>query len=320
MGLGSWAIGGGGWVGGWGSQDDDSSVAAIRRAVELGVNWVDTAAAYGFGRSEEVVALALRDLPEADRPLVFTKGGVLPDPVDRMRPTRRILSPKVLREELQASLRRLGVERIDLYQVHWPAEDGTPVEEYWGAMLEFQQEGLVRAVGLSNHSVEQLERAEKLGHVGTLQPPLSLLQRQAAADLLPWCEEHQTGVIVYSPMQAGLLTGRFSAERVASLPDDDWRRRHPLFQGAQLEANLALVDALQPIAERHATDVGPVAIAWTLSVPGVTGAIVGARGPEQVDGWIDAASLDLSSEDLAAIATALEETGAGEGPLPGRGA
>ncbi|MHB1598014.1 MAG: aldo/keto reductase [Acidimicrobiales bacterium] len=313
LGFGSWAIGGGGWVYAWGPQDDDDSVATIRRSVELGINWVDTAAIYGFGHSEEVVARALRDIPDADRPFVFTKCGVLPNPAGAMEPNVRSGLAASIRAELEASLRRLGVERIDLYQVHWPAADAS-VEEYWSTMLELQSEGKVRAVGLSNHSVELLERAESVGHVGSLQPPFSLVKRTAAGDVIPWCALHGTGVIVYSPMQAGLLTGAFSAERVAGLPADDWRRRDVEFQSPRLEANLALVEALRPIAEKHGATLAAVAIAWTLGFPGVTGAIVGSRRAEQIDGWIEAASLDLDVDDLSAIEKAIVTTGAGEGP------
>lgn len=313
LGFGSWAIGGGGWVYAWGPQDDDDSVATIRRAVELGVNWVDTAAIYGFGHSEEVVARALRDIPERDRPFVFTKCGLLPNPTNPMEPNIRTGLAASIRAEVEASLRRLEVDRIDLYQMHWPPAD-TSVEQYWATMLELQAEGKVRAIGLSNHGVDLLERAERVGHVGSLQPPFSLIKRGAAGDVIPWCAAHGTGVIVYSPMQAGLLTGAFSTERVAGLPADDWRRRDAQFQSPQLEANLALVDALRPVATKHETTVGAVAIAWTLSFAGVSGAIVGSRRPEQIDGWIGAASVDLDTDDLSAIASALAATGAGDGP------
>jgi aryl-alcohol dehydrogenase-like predicted oxidoreductase len=313
LGFGSWAIGGGGWVYAWGPQDDDESVATIRRAVELGINWVDTAAIYGFGHSEEVVARALRDIPEADRPFVFTKCGVLPNPESPMEPNIRSGLASSIRAEVEASLRRLDCERIDLYQMHWPPADAT-VEEYWSTMLELQTEGKVRAVGLSNHGVDLLERAESVGHVGSLQPPFSLVKRMAAGDVIPWCATHGTGVIVYSPMQAGLLTGAFSAERVAALPADDWRRRDAEFQSPRLDANLGVVDALRPVAAKHETTLGAVAIAWTLSFTGVTGAIVGSRRPDQIDAWIGAASLVLDVDDLSAIEAALVATGAGEGP------
>ncbi|MDA8290527.1 MAG: aldo/keto reductase [Actinomycetota bacterium] len=320
VGFGAWAIGGGGWVFGWGPQDDEESVSAIRHAVESGVNWVDTAAIYGLGHSEEVVARALASFSEADRPYVFTKCGVLPDPNDPMLPNRWVGDPASIRAEVEASLSRLGIERIDLYQMHWPAKDGTPVEVYWQTLLDLVSEGKVRAVGVSNHGTDLLDRAEAIGHVGTLQPPFSLVNRDAAADVLPWCAAHETGVIVYSPMQSGLLTGSFDAARVASLPADDWRARNAEFVSPRLEANLALVDALRPIAARHSTSVGAVAVAWTLSFPGVTGAIVGARRPEQVDGWIDAATLELGVDDLAEVSDALDRTGAGHGPVRPAGA
>jgi aryl-alcohol dehydrogenase-like predicted oxidoreductase len=314
VGFGAWAIGGGGWAFAWGSQDDDESVAAIRHAVDRGVNWIDTAAVYGNGHSEEVVARALREIPRGRRPLVFTKCGLVWDDANPMVQARRVGRADSLRREVEASLRRLGVERIDLYQMHWPAEDGTPVEEYWRTLLDLKADGKVRAVGLSNHDIPRLEAAEAVGHVETLQPPFSAIRREAAANVLPWCAAHDTGVIVYSPMQAGLLSGTFTAERAASLPADDWRSRAPWFQGEALQKNLALAGVLRPIAERHGTTVGAVAVAWTLAWPGVTGAIVGARRPAQIDGWIDAASLELSEADMDEVAAGIDRTGAGSGP------
>lgn len=314
VGFGAWAIGGAGWAFGWGEQDDADSIAAIRGAVELGINWIDTAAVYGLGHSEEVVARALRDFAPADRPYVFTKCGLVWDPADPEAAPRRVGDPASIRREVEASLRRLGVERIDLYQMHWPAEDGTPLETYWETLLALKKEGKVRAVGLSNHSAGQLERAERIGHVDTLQPPFSAISREVAAAELPWCADHDTGVIVYSPMQSGLLTGSFTAERAAKLSDDDWRSRSPDFTGEGLRRNLALADALRPIAERHRTSVAAVAVAWTLAWRGVTGAIVGARTPDQVKGWVDAGALELSRADLEEIAAAIRETGAGDGP------
>jgi aryl-alcohol dehydrogenase-like predicted oxidoreductase len=315
VGFGAWAIGGGGWTFAWGNQDDAASIAAIRHAVERGINWIDTAAVYGLGHSEEIVARALRDIPRDDRPYVFTKAGLVWDEHDRAAPPRRVGDPLSLRREVEASLRRLGVERIDLYQMHWPAEDDTALEDYWGTLLQLKNEGKVRAVGLSNHDVVQLERAERIGHVDTLQPPFSAIHREVAAAELPWCAAHGTGVIVYSPMQSGLLTGAFSVERAARLGADDWRSRSPDFTGVGLRRNLDLAKALQPIAERHGTTVGAVAVAWTLAWPGVTGAIVGARSPAQVDGWIGAASLELTGTDLDDIAAAIRRTGAGTGPV-----
>jgi aryl-alcohol dehydrogenase-like predicted oxidoreductase len=219
-----------------------------------------------------------------------------------------------LREEVEASLSRLQVERIDLYQMHWPAEDGTPLESYWSTLLELKAEGKIRAAALCNHNLAQLEEAEGLGHVDSLQPPFSAIRRTAAEEIA-WCAGHSTGVVVYSPMQAGLLTGAFSAERVASLHEDDWRARNPEFQGDRLARNLALADALRPIADARGTSVAAVAVAWTIAWPGVTGAIVGARGSSQVDGWLPAATLELSSDELNQVATAIASTGAGDGPV-----
>ena len=314
VGFGAWAIGGAGWTYGWGAQDDDEAIAAIRSAIDRGINWIDTAAVYGLGHSEELVARALKGIPEADRPLVFTKCGMVWDPARPTAEPPRIARPETIRRELEDSLRRLGVERIDLYQVHWPPENGAPVEEYWPAMLELRREGKIAAAGLSNHSVEQLARAEALGHVDSLQPPLSLINRRAAGGVIPWCAAHRTGVIVYSPMQSGLLTGSFTDERARTLPEDDWRRSNPLFSGDHLRRNLALVDAMGPVAQRHGVSVAAVAVAWTLAWPGVTGAIVGARRPAQIDGWIAAAELELADDDLDELAAAVERTGAGAGP------
>ena len=315
VGFGAWAIGGGGWTFAWGNQDDADSIAAIRHAVERGINWIDTAAVYGLGHSEEIVARALRDIPADDRPYVFTKAGLIWDEHDRAAPPRRVGDPLSIRREVEASLLRLDVERIDLYQMHWPAEDGTPLEDYWGTLLQLKEEGKVRAVGLSNHDVAQLEAAERLGHVDTLQPPFSAIRREVAAAELPWCAAHGTGVIVYSPMQSGLLTGAFSAKRAAGLDAGDWRSRSPDFTGEGLRRNLALAEALRPIAERHGTTVAAVAVAWTLAWPGVSGAIVGARSPAQVDGWIGAAALELTDADLDEIAGAITRCGAGTGPV-----
>ena len=313
VGFGSWAVGGD-WAVGWGSQDDKDSVAAIRHAVSRGINWIDTAAIYGLGHSEEVVAAALADIPREERPYVFTKCGLIADPADRKALPRQVGDPASIRREIENSLRRLKVERIDLYQMHWPAEDGTPIEAYWQTLLDLEKEGKVRAVGLSNHNVEQLEAAEKLGHVDTLQPPFSAIKRAAGAAEIPWCHAHATGVIVYSPMQAGLLSGSFSLKRAASLPANDWRSRDPEFQGAALRHNLYLAEVMRDIAARRSVEVGAVAVAWTLAWPGVTGAIVGARRPAQVNGWIDAANLSLTVSELEQIADAIDRSGAGKGP------
>lgn len=314
VGFGAWAVGGGDWAVGWGAQDDADSIRAIRHAVERGVNWIDTAAVYGLGHSEEVVRQALAPLGAAERPYVFTKGGLTWSAKDRMANPRRTGAPDSLRRELEQSLKRLGTDCIDLYQMHWPAGDGTPIELYWQTLLDFKREGKVRAVGLSNHGVAALQAAEALGHVDSLQPPFSAIKRDAAADVLPWCASHGTGVIVYSPMQSGLLSGAFDAARAARLGGDDWRSRNAEFTAPQLARNLALADALKPVAERHGTTQAAVAVAWTLAWPGVTGAIVGARSPAQVDGWIGAASLELDSDDMEEIADAIGLSGAGSGP------
>jgi aryl-alcohol dehydrogenase-like predicted oxidoreductase len=314
VGVGAWAIGGE-WAAGWGTQDDDASIAAIHRAVERGVNWIDTAAAYGLGHSEEVVGRAVAGLPEAERPLVFTKCGLVWDEGDRFAVPDRVGRPDSIRRQCEASLRRLGVERIDLFQIHWPPEDGTPVEDAWGAVLALEAEGKIRAGGVSNFSVEQLERCEARGHVGSVQPPFSLINRAAGADVIPWAREHGTGVIVYSPMGSGLLTGRFSRERAAGLDEGDWRRTSEQFTEPALSRNLELQDALRPVAERHGATPAAVAVAWTLQWPGLSGAIVGARSPEQVDGWIGAADLALDEDDLRALQQAVETTGAGDGPV-----
>jgi aryl-alcohol dehydrogenase-like predicted oxidoreductase len=286
----------------------------MRRAIALGINWIDTAAVYGLGHSEHVVGNFLRSLPASERPFIFTKCGLVWDENNPMAEPKRILKPESIRAECEASLRRLGIERIDLYQFHWPDEVGTPVEDSWAEMLRLIEEGKVRLGGVSNFDVNLLARCEAIRHPDSLQPPFSLIRREVAAREIPWCAENKTGVICYSPMQSGLLTDRFSAERVANLAEDDWRRRSPEFNSPNLVRNLALRDALRPIARRHGTSVSSVAIAWTLSWPGVTAAIVGARSPEQVEGWIDAANLELTSEDLEQIATAIDWTGAGSGP------
>jgi aryl-alcohol dehydrogenase-like predicted oxidoreductase len=314
VGFGAWAIGGPDWAVGWGAQDDKKSIAAIRHAVDRGINWIDTAAIYGLGHSEEMVSAALKEIPKARRPFVFTKCGLRWDENDRSAFPRQVGASDSIRHELEASLRRLGVERIDLYQMHWPAKDGTPIEEYLRTLLDLKAEGKVRAVGLSNHNVAQLEKAERIGHVDTLQPPFSAIRREFAAAELPWCHAHETGVIVYSPMQAGLLTGAFSEERANKLPKDDWRSRDAEFTGDKLKANLKLAAIMRQVAERHDTTAAAVAVAWVLAWPGVTGAIVGARAPEQIDGWIDAATLTLPYSDMEEIAATIVGTRAGAGP------
>jgi aryl-alcohol dehydrogenase-like predicted oxidoreductase len=313
VGFGAWAAGGGGWAFGWGPQDDEESIASMRHALDLGVNWIDTAAVYGLGHSEEVVGRLLKSLPSADRPLVFTKCGLQWDDNDRMMKAKRSLRPEGIRTECDDALRRLGVERIDLFQFHWPDESGVPIEDSWGAMLGLVEAGKVRLAGLSNFDTTLLDRCEALGHVDSLQAPYSLIRRGLVEREIPWCIEHGSGVLCYSPMQTGILTDSFSRDRIARMADDDWRRQSPEFQEPKLSSNIALRDALRPIAQRHETTVSAIAVAWTIATPGVTGAIVGARSPAQVDGWIDAARVQLTEGDLAEIADA---TSAQAAPQP----
>ncbi|KIZ18801.1 aldo/keto reductase [Streptomyces natalensis] len=328
VGLGSWAIAGPGWHFGWGATDDAESVTAIRHALAAGVNWIDTAAVYGLGHAEELVGRAVAGLPEAERPYLFTKVGLVWDPENPQAAPRRIMAPASVRREVEDSLRRLKAEHIDLYQVHWPdsgesleyvgdgsgpvSPNATPLEEYWQVMADLKAEGKVRAIGLSNHSAEQLAAAEKIAHVDVIQPPFSALNR-SAADEIAWAHAHDTGVIVYSPLQSGLLTGAFSAQRVAALPAEDWRTAHRDFTTG-LAANLQVAGALEPVAERHGATVAEVAIAWALAWPGITGTIVGARTPAQVDGWAGAGGIALTPADLEEIAGAITASGAGSGP------
>jgi aryl-alcohol dehydrogenase-like predicted oxidoreductase len=314
VGFGAWAIGGGGWSFGWGPQDDSTSEGTLRHALELGINWIDTAAVYGLGHSEQVVGRVLRSLPVSERPFIFTKCGLIWDKRDPMQEPRQVLKPESIRAECEASLRRLGIERIDLYQFHWPDQTGTDVEDSWAEMLRLIEAGKVRLAGVSNFDVNLLSRCAAIRHVDSLQPPFSLIHRDVAAREIPWCEAHDTGVICYSPMQSGLLTDGFNFERVARMANDDWRRLSPEFKAPNLERNLALRDALRPIARRHGTSISCVAVSWTLSWPGVTAAIVGARSPEQVDGWIDAANLRLTRTDLDEVVRGIQRTGAGTGP------
>lgn len=314
VGFGAWAAGGGGWAYGWGPQDDAESLAAMRRALELGITWIDTAAVYGHGHSEELVGRLLKELPRERRPLVFTKGGFVWNPANPMARARETLAPRSIRRECEASLRRLGVERIDLYQFHIPDAGGVPVEDSWGEMGRLIEEGKVRFGGVSNFGVELLERCERLHHVASVQPPFSMIRRDAAADVIPWCKAHKTGVLVYSPMQTGILTDSFSRERIERMAEDDWRRRGENFREPALSRNLALRDSLIPIARRHGTTVASIAVAWTLAWPGVTAAIVGGRSAAQVEAWACAGAVALSSGDLDEIAQAIRTTGAGRGP------
>jgi len=313
VGLGAWAIGGP-WAFGWGPQDDNESIAAIHRAVELGINWIDTAAVYGLGHSEVVVGKAIAALGAGDRPYIFSKCGLVWDGDASRADPRRELRPASIRRECEDSLRRLGVPRIDLYQFHWPDETGTAVEDSWDTMLRLVDEGKIRWPGVCNFDVALLERCAARAPVASLQPPFSPIRRRIAAAELPWCLQHGTGVIAYSPMQSGLLTDGFSQEKLASLPPDDYRHHGSEFTAPRFAKNLALRDGLRPVAARHGVSVGEVAIAWVLAWPGVTGAIVGARSAGQVDGWIGAASLQLTPADLDEIGGVITRTGAGEGP------
>ena len=295
MGLGAWAIGGGGFEWSWGTQEDEESIAAIHRALELGVNWIDTAAQYGFGHSEEVVGRAIAGLDE--RPFIFTKGGQPQGPGGS---TLHDLTRDGLRRELEGSLSRLGLETVDLYQIHWPIPD-EQIEEGWAALVELRDEGLTRHIGVSNFSVEQLRRVQATAPVETLQPPYSLIAREVEDEILPFAEREGIGVIVYSPMGSGLLSGSMTRERIDTLPDDDWRTRSPQFRDPRLAEHLALVERLRVVAERHGTTPGAVAVAWTLSNAAVDGAIVGFRRPDQVDPIVTAANLELDDEDVAQI-------------------
>jgi len=296
LGFGAWAIGGGDWAFAWGSQDDGDSIAAIREALDLGINWIDTAPVYGLGHSEEVVARALAGLPT--KPLIFTKCGRI---WDERRQVGKRLTARSIRAECEASLRRLGVERIDLYQIHWPEPD-EEVEEGWTECARLKEEGKLRWIGVSNFSVAQLERAQAIAPVTSLQPPYSLLRREVEAEILPWCRRHGVGVLAYSPMASGLLTGTWTRERIAGLPEDDWRKhKNPLFQEPHLARHLAFVERLRELAAAHGTSPGAVALAWVLANPAVTAAIVGARRRGQLADVVAAAGLALSAADRAAI-------------------
>jgi aryl-alcohol dehydrogenase-like predicted oxidoreductase len=308
IGLGTWAIGGGDYAFGWGAQDDAESIAAIERAVDRGINWVDTAPVYGLGRSEAVVGRALKNLGSR-RPLVFTKCSLVW--ADGKRDVQHSLEAASIRREVENSLRRLGVDAIDLMQIHWPRFSDAPsagsIEEAWGELASLKKAGKVRHIGVSNFKAEDMDRASKVASIETLQPPYSLLRRAIEAEILPYCLAHQIGVIVYSPMQAGLLSGKMSVQRVASLPDDDWRKRTPEFQEPRLSKNLAFVEVLRRVGARHGASPGEVAVAWVLRNPAVTGAIVGLRRPQQVDEMVGAADLELTDDDVHEVETALAE-------------
>jgi aryl-alcohol dehydrogenase-like predicted oxidoreductase len=298
VGYGAWAVGGSGWQFGWGSQNDNDSIAAIHRSLELGANWIDTAAVYGLGHSEEVVARALKSW-SGPRPFIFTKCGLRWDDKGNV---QKVLGRDSIRREVEDSLRRLSVDVIDLYQIHWPPDPDSPaLEEGWSTMADLKREGKVRWIGVSNFNVAQLKRAQKIAPVTSLQPPYSLVHREIEDTILPYCLREEIGVIVYSPMASGLLTGAMTRERAENLPKDDWRKGHPDFMEPNLSRNLALVDRLREIAKRHNRSVGEVAIAWTLHHPAVTGAIVGARNAKQAEGVMRAGDLRLTNEEVNEI-------------------
>jgi len=294
MGFGAWAIGGGNWEFAWGAQDDNEAIAAIHRAIDSGMNWIDTAAVYGLGHSEELVGKAIKGLTA--KPYVFTKCGLV---WDDKRNVSRNLKAGSIRMECEASLRRLNIDTIDLYQVHWPV-DGD-LEEAWEMMETLRMEGKVRYIGVSNYNIEQMKKCQKIAPVSSLQPPYSLLNRDYEKETLPFCRENGIGVIVYSPMGSGMLTGTMSHERIAAMPADDWRKRSSHFQEPALSRNLALADKLKSVGKKYGRSAGEVAIAWTLNNPAVTAAIVGGRSAAQVDGISHACDFRLSAEDLAEI-------------------
>jgi aryl-alcohol dehydrogenase-like predicted oxidoreductase len=301
IGLGTWAIGGGDWAYAWGPQKDVESIETIHKAIDLGINWIDTAAAYGLGHSEEVIGKALKGMK--DRPYVFTKCELTwndeGDIID-------CLKRDSIRRECEDSLQRLDLDVIDLYQIHWPRPD-EDIEEGWAAMAELQQEGKVRWIGVSNFSVTQMRRAQDIAPVNSLQPPYSLVKPDVQEDILPFCQENNMGVIVYSPMYSGLLTGKMTAERVQNMPSDDWRQHDPEFQSPRFEKNLKVVDALTEIGKEHSVQPGVVAIAWTLRHPAVTAAIVGGRRPSQVEGTFPAVDFRLSDQEIARLDDLIED-------------
>ena len=307
VGYGAWAVGGSGWQFAWGSQDDDDSIAAIHTALELGVNWIDTAAVYGLGHSEEVVGRALKSW-SGPRPYIFTKCGLRWDSKGQV---QKVLSADSIRREVEDSLRRLSVDVIDLYQIHWPPDpDSTALEAGWSTMADLKGEGKVRWIGVSNFNVKQLRRARAIAPVTSLQPPYSLLHREVEEEVLPYCLREGIGVIVYSPMASGMLTGAMTRERAAKLPENDWRKTHPDFTEPNLSRNLDLVERLREVARRHNRSIGEVAIAWTLRHPAVTGAIVGARNARQAAGVMRAGDLRLNDKEVNEIEDFLAESAA----------
>ena len=295
LGFGSWAVGGGGWQFGWGSQDDRESIAAISRALDLGMNWIDTAAVYGLGHSEEIVGRAVKG--RAERPYIFTKCSMVWDQEGKI---SHSLKRDSIRREVEDSLRRLQAEVIDLYQIHWPNPEDD-IEEGWSTLSDLKREGKVRYIGVSNFNVAQLRRAMAIDHVDTLQPPYSLIHPEVEDEILPFCQENDIGVIVYSPMMSGLLSGKMTRERISKLPYDDWRKGNPEFQEPRLYRNLWLAELLKNVGRHHGLSAGEIAIAWTLRLGAVTGAIVGGRNPDQVDGILGAANFRLSEDEIDGI-------------------
>lgn len=292
VGFGAWALGGGDWVYSWGPQDDKESIAAIHHSLDLGINWIDTAAGYGLGHSEEVVGQTLAGMSE--RPYVFTKCSLVWNEKGEFTPS---LKRDSIRRECEDSLRRLKMDCVDLYQIHWPNPD-VEIEEGWATLAELQKEGKTRWIGVSNFSVDQMKRSQAIAPINTLQPPYSLIRPEVESEILPFCEKNNIGVIVYSPMYSGLLTGKMTAERIKNMPPDDWRQRDPEFLSPKLEKNLEIVAALSEIGKRHGVEPGVVAIAWTLRLSAVTAAIVGVRRPSQVDGIYPSINFRLSPQEI----------------------
>ncbi len=301
IGFGSWAIGGGGSKISWGPQDDSESIAAIKKALDLGINWIDTAAIYGLGHSEEIVGKAIKGISK--RPIIATKCGLVWD--EKKNITNR-LKRESIKNEAEASLKRLDVDVIDLYQIHWPIPD-EDIEEGWEAMAQLVKEGKVRYIGVSNFNVSQMKRAQSIYPIASLQPPYSMLKRDVEEDIFPFCRQNSIGIVVYSPMQKGLLTGKITRERVANFPEDDHRRNDPDFNEPLISFNLELVDKLVPIARKHNKTLAQLAIAWVLRRPEVTSAIVGARRPDQIAETVLAGDWILPQEDIDTIEKLLAE-------------